>query len=320
MFTVYVCQSMPDEILAPLRELADVGVWPEPGPVERETLLREAARCEGLLSMLNVPIDRALLESSPRLKVVSQMAVGVDNIDVPACSDRGILIGHTPDVLTETVADTAFALLAAVVRRIPEGERHVREGKWGPWNPWSMLGQDLHGATLGIIGMGRIGQALARRATGFDIRLIYDSPRDMSVAGATRVSLEALLADADFVVVAASLKPDTEHLIGGSEFAAMKPTSYLVNVSRGRLVDTAALVTALESHSIAGAALDVTDPEPLPPDHELLRFDNCLVVPHIGSASLRARKAMASLAVDNLIAGLLDQPMPARYKGGNGLG
>ena len=316
MPTVYVCYSMPDDILAPLRAVAGVGVWPGSTPIDSETLLAEAAKCEGLLTMLNVPIDRALLESLPRLKVVSQMAVGVDNIDVAGCVENGIMIGHTPDMLTETVADTAFALLGAVVRRIPEGERVVREGKWGEWSPWSMLGRDLNGGTLGIIGMGRIGQALARRSVGFDMRLIYDSPRDMGVVGATQVSREALFENSDFVVVAAPLTPETTHLIGFKELGMMKPTSYLVNVARGKLVDTDALVAALHANSIAGAALDVTDPAPLPAHHELLTFDTCLVVPHIGSASVRARIAMARLAVDNLIAGLRDQPMPAPYEGG----
>jgi len=316
MPTAYVCHSMPDDILAPLRAVAGVAVWSGSAPVDRETLVAEAGKCEGLLSMLNVPVDRALIESLPRLKVVSQMAVGVDNIDVAACLESGIMIGHTPDVLTETVADTAFALLGAVVRRIPEGERLVREGKWGEWSPWWMLGRDLNGGTLGIIGMGRIGQALAKRAVGFDMRLIYDSPRDMGVTTATRVSLDELMRDSDFVVVAAPLTPETTHLIGSRQLGMMKSTSYLVNVARGSLVDTDALVAALHSNSIAGAALDVTDPEPLPPDHELLTFDNCLVVPHIGSASVRARIAMARLAVDNLIAGLLGAPLPASYERG----
>ena len=179
-----------------------------------------------------------------------------------------------------------------------------------------MLGRDLHGGTLGIIGMGRIGQAVAKRATGFDMTVIYGSPRDMDIPGAGRVSLDELLRDSDFVVVAAPLTEKTTHLIGAKELGIMKPNSYLVNIARGKLVDTEALVAALGSNSIAGAALDVTEPEPLPANHDLLTFDNCLVVPHIGSASVRARTGMATLAVDNLIAGLSDEPMPARYTGG----
>ena len=262
--------------------------------------------------MLNVTIDRVVVEAAPGLRVISQMAVGVDNIDVQACVDHGVVIGHTPDVLTETVADTAFALMGSAVRRLSEGERVVRDGRWGPWDPWFMLGRDLYGATLGIIGMGRIGQAVARRASGFDMRVIYSSPRDMKVEGTTHVSLEELLAEADIVVVAAPLKPDTVHLIGAKQLSRMKGTSYLVNIARGPLIETEPLVEALRSGSIAGAALDVTDPEPLPANHELLTLNNCLVVPHIGSASVRTRTEMARLAVENLIAGLRGEPMLAQ--------
>jgi lactate dehydrogenase-like 2-hydroxyacid dehydrogenase len=314
MKKAYVCYSMPDEILAPLHRVASVGVWGGTTPIDHDTLLERVADCDGLLTMLNVRINRQVLEAAPRLRVISQMAVGVDNLDVEACVDHGVVIGHTPEVLTETVADTAFALMASVVRRLPEGERVVREGRWGPWDPWFMLGQDLYGATLGIIGMGRIGQAVARRASGFQMRVLYSSPRDMGLEASTFVLIDSLLLESDIVVVAAPLKPETVRLIGASQLEMMKATSYLVNIARGPLVDTDALVDALRSGSIAGAALDVTDPEPLPSDHDLLALDNCLVVPHIGSASVRARTEMARLAVDNLIAGLGNQPMPARLE------
>lgn len=280
-----------------------------------EVLLEGVAGARGMLCMLTDRIDEAFLDAAPGLEVVSQMAVGVDNIDTAACAARGIAVGHTPDVLTETVADTAFALLGAVVRRLPEGEREVRAGEWGPWEIFHLAGGDLHGTVLGIVGMGRIGRAVARRASGFDMEVVYSSPSAKDVP-AERVDLEELLRKADHVVICAALTNETRGLIGADELAAMKATSYLVNVARGPLIVTDDLVAALESGQIAGAALDVTDPEPLPGDHALLSFDNCLVVPHIGSASVATRNAMASLAIDNLVAGLEGRSMPARYDGG----
>lgn len=290
----------------------DVEVWRGAGPVPRETLRAGIGNVRGLLCMLTDQIDEDLLDDAPRLEVVSQMAVGVDNIDLEACERRGIVIGHTPDVLTETVADTAFALLAAVVRRLPEGEREVRAGEWGPWEVFHLAGGDLHGTVLGIVGMGRIGRAIARRAGGFDMEVIYSSPSSKDVA-AERVELDELLRRSDHVVLSTSLNDETRGLIGAEALAMMKPTAYLVNVARGPVVVTAALIDALESGRIAGAALDVTDPEPLPGDHPLLGFENCLVVPHIASASVSTRNAMASLAIDNLLAGIRGEPLPARY-------
>jgi len=266
----------------------------------------------GLLSMLTDRIDTEFLDAAPKLEVISQMAVGVDNLDVQACRKRGIIIGHTPDVLTETVADTAFALLGSIVRRLPEGEREVRSGDWGPWEPFHLAGGDLHGTTLGIVGMGRIGRAVARRSVGFDMEVVYASPTEKPVDG-EHLGLPELLARADHIVVCTRLDDDTRGLISAAELRMMKPTSYLVNVARGPVVDTEALVDALTEGRIAGAALDVTDPEPLPPDHPLLELENCLVVPHIASASVRTRQAMASLAVDNLLAGMQGEMMPARY-------
>ena len=293
-------------------------VWRGDGPVPFHELRRGVSRARGLLCMLTDRIDEALLEAAANLEVVSQMAVGVDNIDVSACVARGIAVGHTPDVLTETVADTAFALLGAVVRRLPEGEREVRAGEWGPWEIFHLAGGDLHGTVLGIVGMGRIGRAVGRRASGFDMDVIYVSPSVKDVPG-ERVDLADLLRRSDHVVVCAALNDETRGMIGTDELAVMKPTAYLVNVARGPIVVTDDLVFALESGQIAGAALDVTDPEPLPGDHPLLSLDNCLVVPHIGSASLTTRKAMAARAIDNLIAGLEGVPMPSRYDRGGAL-
>lgn len=310
---MFVSHLIPDDILAPLRERAEVGVWEGEGPAPRAVLLEGIAACEGLLSMLVDAVDQELLDASPHLRVVSQMAVGVDNIDIAACRQRGILVGHTPDVLTETVADTAFALMAAIVRRIPEGMDMVRQGRWGVWDPWAMLGGDLHGSTLGIVGMGRIGSAIARRAHGFEMQVLYASPAEKEVPGSTRVDLEELLERADIVVLTAPLTSDTRNLISAGELDRMKRSAYLVNVARGGLVDTDALVDGLRSSKITGAALDVTEPEPLPAGHALLDMENCLVVPHIGSASVSARRGMASLAVANLIAGLDGGLMPAPF-------
>lgn len=291
----------------------DVGVWDGDGPVPRELLLKEVESARGLLCMLTDRIDTELLGRAPQLEVISQMAVGVDNVDVAACERAGVVVGHTPDVLTETVADTAWALLGSVVRRLPEGEREVRAGEWGPWEVFHLAGGDLHQTVLGIIGMGRIGRAVARRAKGFDMEVIYASPSQASECDARRVELDELLREADHVVVCTRLDESTRGLIGAAQLAAMKQTAYLVNVARGPIVDTGALVDALARGQIAGAALDVTNPEPLPGDHPLLEFDNCLIVPHIASASVRTRTAMAELAVENLLAGLDGRELPARF-------
>ena len=308
-------RQLPDELLRPLHEHFEVQVWKGEGPVPRDLVIDAVSDVEGLLCMLTDAIDAELLAAAPDLEVVSQMAVGVDNIDTRACERRGIVVGHTPDVLTETVADTAFALLGSIVRRLPEGEKAVRLGEWGPWSPSFLNGGDLHGTTLGIVGMGRIGNAVARRARGFDMDIVYSSPGESSELEAQRVSFPELLERADHVVLCVSLTDETRRLIGRSELEAMKSSAYLVNVSRGAVVDTEALVAALSAEAIAGAALDVTDPEPLPPDHPLLGLSNCLVVPHIASSSFKTREAMARLAVDNLIAGLTGEELPARYRG-----
>jgi len=308
---VFVTKDLPDGQLERI-EGYEVGVWRGEGPVPREQLIDGTSSARGLLCMLTDRIDAELLARAPDLVVISQVAVGLDNIDLGACAARGIVVGHTPDVLTETVADSAFALLASIVRRLPEGEREVRSGDWGPWELFHLAGGDLHGTTLGIVGMGRIGHAIARRGAGFDMEVVYVSPSPKEIA-AEHLSLDQLLERSDHVVLCTPLDDSTRHLISHDQLALMKPTAYLVNVARGPVVDTAALVTALSEGEIAGAALDVTDPEPLPPDHPLLALENCLVVPHIASASLRTRRAMVSLAVDNLLAGLRGQPLPASY-------
>ena len=280
----------------------------------RRLLLRDVQNADGVLVMLTDRIDQEFLDAGPGLRVVSQMAVGVDNVDLEACARRGIPVGHTPDVLTETTADMAWALLSAVARRIPEGREYVLGGHWQQWDPDLLLGNDLWGTTLGIVGMGRIGTAVAQRAAGFSMRIVYFSRSPKPEAGrrygAEYLGLEQVLAEADHLVITAAYTKDTHHLIDAEALAAMKDTATLVNIARGPLVDPDALFRSLRSGEIAAAALDVTDPEPIPPDHRLLGLDNCLVVPHLGSASKRTRLAMATRAVENLLAGLDGQRVP----------
>jgi len=265
--------------------------------------------------MLTDRVDRELLAAAPRLTAVSNMAVGVDNIDLVACTEAGIPVGYTPGVLTEATADMAFALLLAAARRIGEGMDLVRGDEWGEWSPDLLLGADVHGTIVGIVGMGRIGSAVARRAAGFGMTIVYAGPhRKPEVEeelGAYRHDLSGLLSVSDHVVVSASLNPGTYRLINAQSFRLMKSTATLVNIARGPLVDTAALVEALRSGAIAAAGLDVTDPEPLRADHPLANLPNCVITPHLGSASIRTRARMAELAARNLIAGLNGEVMEA---------
>ncbi|MEA2308712.1 MAG: glyoxylate reductase [Thermoleophilaceae bacterium] len=273
-------------------------VWPGRLPPAPADLHAACSDAEGLLCLLTDRIDAALLAAAPVLRAVSVMAVGVDNVDLAACSARGIQVGHTPGVLTDTTADLAFGLLIAAARRIAEGERDARAGRYEVWDPGGYLGEEVHGATLGIVGMGRIGSAVARRGEGFGMEVIHTG----------ELPLDELLGRADFVSLHVPLRDDTRGLIGERELRLMKPTALLVNTSRGEVVETDALVRALREGWIAAAALDVTDPEPLPAGHPLL--DLALVTPHIGSASRRTRELMASMAVDNLLAGLRGERMP----------
>lgn len=253
--------------------------------------------------MLTDPIDGPLLDACPRLRVVANYGVGVDNIDLAAAAERGVPVGNTPDVLTDASADLAFALLLAAARRLPQTAEDVRSGRWGTWEPDGFLGHDVTGTTLGIVGAGRIGEAVARRARGFDMTVLTATSR----AG---TPLPELLERSDFVSLHLPLTPATRHLIDAAALRRMKRTAILVNTARGPIVDTDALTRALHDGTIAGAALDVTDPEPLPPSHPLLAAPNVLVVPHIGSATPRTRARMADLAVDNVLAGLAGEPLP----------
>lgn len=281
----------------------EVEVWPDAEPPSREQLLAHAQRADALLCMLSDRIDAAFLDACPHLRVVANYAVGLDNVDLEAARRHGIAVGNTPDVLTDATADLAFALLLAAARRIPQGAQAVKDGRWGTWQPDGHLGADLVGATLGIIGAGRIGQAVAKRAAGFDMHVLTTTSR-----GGT--PLDTLLAASDFVSLHVPLTPHTRHLIDASALKRMKPTAILVNTARGQVIDQPALIDALHTGTIAGAALDVTDPEPLPPDHPLLRAPNVLVIPHVGSATPRTRAAMTDRAVDSVLAGLAGRPLP----------
>jgi glyoxylate reductase len=310
---IYVTRRIAERALDALRQQAEVTVWAEDRPVPRDELLKNITDTDALLSMLTERIDAELLDSAPRLKVVSNMAVGYDNVDVNAATQRRIPVGNTPDVLTETTADLTFALLLSAARRLPEGERYVHAGQWKQWSPSLLLGRDVYGATLGIVGFGRIGQAVARRAKGFGMRVLYHGGGNADVAheiGAEERSLEDLLRDSDFVSLHVPMKPETRHLMSTPQFALMKTTAILINVARGAVVDSVALYTALRSKRIFAAALDVTDPEPIPADDPLLTLDNCLIVPHVGSATVTTRERMALLAADNALAGLRGDRLP----------
>jgi glyoxylate reductase len=302
---VFVTRQLPGSALERLERRHQVEVWPERVPPPRSELLDRAPELDGLLSLLTDRVDAELIQAAPKLRAISNYAVGVDNVDVEAATARGIPVGNTPGVLTESTADLALALMLGIARRLAEGEAFVRAGEWVTWEPGLMLGRDLHGATVGIVGYGRIGQAVARRVEGFGCQVLTTSRS----AG---VPLEELLERSDFVTLHCPLTPETRGLIGDAALARMKSTAYLVNTARGPVVDTAALARALDAGEIAGAALDVTDPEPLPGQHPLLGARNLLVVPHIASATHATRGRMAEIAVDNLLAGLAGEPMPHR--------
>jgi lactate dehydrogenase-like 2-hydroxyacid dehydrogenase len=302
MARVFVTRALPGAALERLSAQHEVEVWPERLPPSAAELRARLAGVDGVISLLSDPLDRTTLDAAPRLRAISNYAVGVDNVDLGAAAERGIPVGHTPDVLTDATADLAFALLLAAARQLVPAAASVSAGEWQTWEPSGFLGAAVAGATLGIVGFGRIGQAVARRAAGFDMRVLQVS-RD-------HAGLDALLAESDFVSLHCPLTPDTRHLIDERALARMKRTAILVNTARGQVVDQAALARALHAGEIAGAALDVTDPEPLPPSDPLLSAPNLIVLPHIGSATYAARERMAELAVDNLLAGLEGRPLP----------
>jgi glyoxylate reductase len=307
---VFVTRRLPGSGLEGLRDECDLELWPGAEAPPREELLAAAARSDGLLCLLSDRIDAALLERATRLRVLSSCSVGLDHVDLVAATARGLPVGHTPGVLTDTTAELTIALLFAAARRVVEADRFVREGRWREWSPELMLGRDLSGATLGVIGLGATGRAVAQRARALGMRVLGWNRTALLIDGLAFVSLPELLAGSDFVSVHVALTPETRGLLDAAALAQMRPGAVLVNVARGGIVDEAALAAALLSGRLAGAALDVFAREPLPPESPLLAAPNLVLTPHIGSASVRTRTRMADLAVENLRAGLRGERMP----------
>lgn len=313
---VYISRKIPPDAVQIVQAAADVREWDrEDLPVPRDVLLRETAGVDGLLSLLTDRVDDELMAAAPRLKVVSNFAVGYDNIDVAAATRRRIVVTNTPEVLTETVADFAFCLLLAAARRLVEADAYTRAGHWKTWEPLLLAGQDLYRATLGLVGLGRIGSAVARRAKGFAMRILYYDPyrredleRDLGIE--YRPHLDDVLREADFVSVHVPLSDATRHLLGRDQFAMMKRSAVFVNTSRGPVVDQQALAEALASGEIYAAGVDVFEREPVPADDPLLKLANVIVAPHIASASIPTRIRMATLAAENLVAVLQGQTPP----------
>jgi glyoxylate reductase len=301
---------MPGDALDRLAAEADVDLWPGDTPPAHDELIRHAEHAHGLICMLTDRIDAALIDAAPELRVISQMAVGYDNIDVAFATARGIPVGNTPGVLTEATADLTLALILAVTRRIVESERFLRDGRWRTWDPSSLLGLELSGATLGIVGYGKIGRAVARRARAFDMDIVVTNRSPISDPDVRQAPLDDLLRASDIVTLHLPLSPETRHLIGAPQLRAMKRAAFLINTARGPIVDQPALVDALHAGTIAGAGLDVAEVEPIPAGDPLLFAPNCTLLPHIGSATLATRSRMASMAVDNCLAGLRGDPLP----------
>lgn len=309
MARCFVTRVLPGPALDRLQDRHEVDLWPDRMPPSYEELAARAAGAEGLLTTLTDRVDAALLEHCPYIRVISNYAVGHDNIDLHAAAARSIVVGNTPDVLTEATADLTFALLLAAARKLPEAIASVREGEWVTWEPGQHLGHAVAGATLGIVGLGRIGAAVAQRALGFNMTVLYTGGGPGSAA-VRRVPLDRLLEESDFVTLHCPLTAATYRLIDADALGRMRASAILINTARGPIIDHQALGEALVAGQIAGAALDVTDPEPLPPDDPLLSTPNLIVVPHIGSATRVAREQMAELAVENLLAGLDGRPLP----------
>lgn len=313
---VFVTRIIPEAGLALIRSACDAEVWPEPLPPSAEVLRARIGQIDGLVSLLTDRLDAGVLEQAPRLKVISNFAVGFNNIDIQAATERGIAVGNTPGVLTDATADMAFCLLIAAARRVVEGHQYSLSGQWKTWKPLGHLGQDLAGRTLGIIGMGRIGAALARRCHGgWDMKVLYHDVYKNAKAeadfAARQVDLETLLRESDFVSLHADLNDSTRGMIGAKQLAMMKRSAVLVNTARGPLIDQKALANALKTGVIFAAGLDVTDPEPPEMSDPLLRLPNVVIAPHIASATVQTRNQMAEICARNLLAGLTGQPLPA---------
>ena len=311
----FVTRAIPREALDLVAAHAEMEVWPHDEPPDPSTLRRKAAHVDGILTNIMDRIDAPLFDAAVNLKVVSQMAVGLDNVDVAEATRRRIPVGYTPGVVSNATADQAFALLLAAARRLTEAERWVREGGWKiAFHPLFWLGAEVHNATIGIVGMGSIGLEMAKRARGFDMRILYHSrtrkPEAEALYEMQYVDMPTLLAESDYVSLHVPLTPETHHFIGADELSQMKPTAILVNAARGPVVDSTALYDALSSKTIAAAALDVTEPEPIDPNDPLLTLENLVVAPHLGSSTITTRTRMAVLAAQNLIAGLEGRPLP----------
>lgn len=308
---VFVTRRIPDSGLDLILADCEVDLWEHELPPTKEELLQHVPGVDGILSLLSDPIDMEVMQAAgENLKVISNYAVGYNNIDVQAATQQGIAVGNTPGVLTEATADLAFALMMSAGRRLVEAEKYARAGKWKTWGPSTMLGVDFAGATLGIIGFGRIGRAMARRATGFGMRILFYSPSAQASMGMMKVDLDTLYRESDFISIHTPLTPATRKMINAAAFAQMKPNAVLINTARGEVVDQDALYNALRNHKIFAAGIDVTDPEPLPPDHPLYELDNLIILPHIGSASTSTRENMALIAASNLLAGLRRERLP----------
>ncbi len=313
MSHIYVTHELPGERIAELGQHCDMACWPGPGPLPPETLRAEVAAADGLVCLLTDRIDAALIDAAPRLRFVSSVSVGLDHVDLAAATARGIPVGHTPGVLVDATADTAFALLLAVARRVAEADAWVRGGHWRPENAWSpdfFLGRDLAGATLGLVGLGAIGRAVARRAAAFGMRVVGWNRSPREVPGVEPLSLAAVLAASDFVSVHVALTPETRGLLDAERLAQMRRGAILINTARGGIVDEAALAEALASGRLGGAGLDVYEREPLPADSPMLSAPNTVLAPHIGSATALPRRRMADLAADNALAALRGERMP----------
>ncbi len=315
MSQVLITRRIPQSAAERIRSRCTVRQWDSDEPIPPARLREWAQGMDGIYCLITDRIDAALLEAAgPQLKVVSTMSVGYDHVDVAALRTHGVALGNTPGVLTETTADLTLALLLATARRLPEGWRAAKDGTWGPWQPEWLNGRDVYGSTVGIVGLGRIGAAVARRLAGFGCRLLYSGPRPhpelAGPLGASYVSFDDLLAASDFVSIHCPLNDATRHLFDAVAFGRMKRDGVLINTSRGPVVDQDALHQALAGGQIAAAGLDVTAPEPLPPDHPLFMLSNCVILPHIGSASVATRRQMALMAADNLLAGVEGKPLP----------
>ncbi|GEL07796.1 2-hydroxyacid dehydrogenase [Salisediminibacterium halotolerans] len=302
---VYITRNVPAESLEPLRDVAEVEMWPhKETPVPREVLLEKAKTSDALFTMLSDKIDAEVLDSAENLKVVANLAVGFDNIDVPHATEKKIAVCNTPEVLTDTTADLTFALLMATARRLPEAVDYVKNGEWQNWAPLLMAGHDVHHKTIGIVGMGRIGQTVAKRATGFDMNILYHNRSRKTEAenelGASYVSFDELIETSDFVVCMAPATNDTEDLFTYEVFEKMKSSAIFINASRGSVVVENDLEKALANKEIAAAGLDVFRHEPIGADHPLLKHSNVVALPHIGSASVETRKEMTALVSRNI--------------------